>query len=55
MPTSIVEKLIEQIEHLKASLDAHLIESTGIKTDIVWLKWLMMLVMAGIMSLWLKG
>lgn len=55
MPSKIVNDLIAKIQDLHDSLDTHLIESTGIKTDIVWLKRIMWIIVAGILSLWLKG
>lgn len=42
MPTKIVSDLIGQIRELDDKLTQHLIEGTGVKSDIKWLKWINM-------------
>ena len=42
MPTNKLPEFITRLRAIEEKMTNHLIESTGIKADIVWLKWLNM-------------
>ena len=58
MPNKVVQTLIDQVAELDKKLTQHLIEGTGVKSDIHWLKWINMgiaaLVLFKLVADWIK-
>ena len=54
MPSKLVEKLMDEVTDLRRALEVHLREGGQIKSDIQWLKWLVMGIACGIGAIALK-
>jgi hypothetical protein len=54
MPSKTVIEVIARLVALELKMEAHLIESGGIKSDLKWLKWFMMAIIGGLIGLFFK-
>lgn len=48
MPNKIANQVLHRLIKLEETFTAHLIEGTGVKKDILWLKWMVMGIAGGI-------
>lgn len=54
MPSKLVNSIMAELKLVHDKMDAHLAEGVGVKSDIAWLKKLVILILVGLISLWFK-